>query len=499
MKEIRKSFWDFVAVTGSTIVAVPLMIISESIQARYLGPGGYGKVALILSAISLLYLAGHNWLHRSIMRFGKEEFIQNNHLRKFTANYIVISVFCFVIITILFDLFKEPILQFLEIRHPFAFWIIIAGLYLNVTRQFIFETLKVIRKIKLQTFLFRIVSKLFILLAILFTVLIFLKLSVSHVIAIFLLSDAVVIGIGILNIPRYYLLPLQFDSSLMKRILVYSFPLILFSWSNYILNWVGTYVVKYYMTMYDVGIFQAAVKILNTVKSFYGMGIVTVTTPIIMVLKTNNNIDKIRDLYLKRFVPYVSYFTMLSVSVIILFSDVLFHLIYGVKFEPSVLAFKILIASLSFSTLGSVFLAIVTSFDMTKMMLKLGLLSSIVNIGLNFILVPYLEVAGAAIANFVTFSLNPIIWYFYLDRQFHFRTKLGLLFPVFTVLLLAVNIVFSEFTIRVLLSISLLIAATIAGRQFNLFMPEDMAIISNVKMPVRLKTGLHRILQFLSK
>ncbi len=499
MKEIRKSFWDFVAVTGSTLIAVPLMLLSEALQARYLGPGGYGKVALILSAISLLYLAAHNWLHRSIMRFGKEEFIQKNHLRSFTADYLLISIFCFITAVFLFNVLQKPILQFLEIRHPYAFWIIVLGLYLNVTRQFVFEVLKIIRKIKLQTLLFRIVSKLFIVLAILFSILVFLKLSVNYVIAIFLLSDAVVIGIGLFNIPRRFFSPLQFDRGLLKRILVYSFPLILFSWSNYVLNWVGTYIVKYYMTMNDVGIYQAAVKILNTVKSFYGMGIVTVTTPIIMVLKTNNNIDKIRNLYLKRFVPYVSYLTMLSVTVIIVFSDILFQLIYGTKFESSIVPFKIIITSVSFSTLGSVFLPIVTSFDMTKMMLKLGLLASFVNISLNFLLVPKFGIAGAAAAGFVTFSLNPVIWYFYLDKEFRFHTKTGLLFPFFTIAVLVVNIAMMSFWLKILASTGLMFIATWIGRNMRLFMPEDMAIISNVKMPEILKSGIYKTLKFLSK
>jgi len=118
MRELKKSFWDFVTSLGSSFLALPLMVFSEAIQARYLGPEKYGQIALIISAISLFFLFGLSWAQNSIIRFGKEEFIKNNNLRRTTGNFLLISGFSFVFVLLFYFIFKNRILKFLNITNP---------------------------------------------------------------------------------------------------------------------------------------------------------------------------------------------------------------------------------------------------------------------------------------------------------------------------------------------------------------------------------------------
>jgi len=499
MKELKKSFWDFVSANIMIVLAVPLMIISESIQARYLGPSNYGKVALFLSAIILLYSFGISWLRLSIIRFGKEEFIKENHLRKTTGNFFIISLFSFFVISVLFYSFKKPILTFLEIGKISLFWIILLGAFISLIKFFILEVLQVIRLIKLYTFLFRLASKIFIVLGMLLFVFYILEISVIYVIYVFLISDILVIIIGLLFIKSRYLLPLQFDEILIKKMIIFSLPLLFNSWSGYVINWVDTYVIKYYMTLEDVGIYQAAYKILNTFKSFFGMGLVAITTPIIMVFKTKGEIDKIKNSYIKRLIPQISFFAMIIVSLIIIFSNQMFYIIYGEKFNSSIMVFKILMASVSFTMIAYGFSAIFTSFGLTKIIFYLGLSSGIFNIIADIFLVRYIGIAGAAIASFLVFSIVPIIWLFYINKYFGVTRKLALLFPLITVLIMLINIFEINFIIKLVASIFLMITVFVISRRFNLFNKKDSIMINNISLPDSIRNLLIKFINYASK
>ena len=115
MREIKKSFWDAMAVGGSIVLAIPLMIVSESIQARYLGTANYGKVALIYSAISLVFLFSLNWLTHSLLRFGKEEYITVGHLRKTSTTYLLAALALFIPSLVMLYILQKPLFEFLDI------------------------------------------------------------------------------------------------------------------------------------------------------------------------------------------------------------------------------------------------------------------------------------------------------------------------------------------------------------------------------------------------
>jgi O-antigen/teichoic acid export membrane protein len=499
MKELKKSFWDFAIISGATALSVPLMIISESIQARYLGPANYGKVALILSAISLLYLFGLSWLRVSVIRFGKEEFVKEGNLRKTTANFFVNNVFSFIIVSIIFYIFKKPIFSFLEIEHNYAFWIILFGCLLGFLKNFVFEVLKVIRLIKIQTFLYRLATKIFILFGMLLFVFNILKINVNYIIAIFLISDLLIVTIGFYFIKFKYLFPLDFDKKMIKRMLIYSYPLFFSVWSSYIVNWIDTYVIKYFMNLESVGIYQAAYKIFRTLKSFWGVGLVTITLPIMMVFKTNDQIDKIKNLYLKRLVPQVSFLGMILISLIIVFSDFGFDLIYGAKFNDSIIPFKILVASQNFAIISSMLTAIILSYDMTKMLSILGITAGIFNVIADIILVQYFGINGAAIASFLIFSIIPIIWFFYINKKFKVKRKLALLFPTITICIMLINISNMDYIIKIIISFSLLIAVLLFARNFNLFNKNDVKLIQNINMPKTARRVFNKAILILSK
>lgn len=490
MREIKKSFWDIITIIGTNIISIPVMIITESMQARILGPGDYGKVALTYSTISLLYLFGTSWLQTSIMRFSKEEFINKNNIRKSIGNILLLASVSFIISASLFILFKAAILSFLEIDHPFAVWIILFGFFIITAKQFVLETLKVLRLIKIQAFLNRFALKVLILVGILIIYIIKSDLGVNYIIFTFILADTIVLLLGLFFIKPRFIFPLRYDIQLLSKILKYSLPLIVASWSNFVINWVDAYVIKYYMTLADVGYYQAAYKILNFIKSFFGMTIVTIITPIIMVLKTDNRLNTINKIYLNRMMSQISFIAMLIVILIIMLSDYLFLAIYGPEFSDSIIPFKILMGAELFLIISAILTPIMTSFDMTKTLLFLGLTVGIFNLFADIILVQYFGIIGVSVASLLAVMIGTGIRLVAIKKMFRSMSFISLIFPLFTIILMMINIIDMGIIYRILTTISLIILISIWVKKMSIFHESDLVYFENINMPIFIKKTL---------
>jgi O-antigen/teichoic acid export membrane protein len=250
--------------------------------------------------------------------------------------------------------------------------------------------------------------------------------------------------------------------------------------------------------MEDVGKYQAAYKILNLLRSFWGMGIGTITTPIIMIFKTNNELSKISEIYLKRLLPQLLFITMVVLSIIIVTSDYVLIWIYGSQFKETILPFKILIASHNFTTISFGLLAIARSFDMTKVLLYLGLLAGVMNIALDIFLVPVFGISGASIASLITFAIMPVIFFIYISKRFNVKRELPLLFPLLILCVLAINIFNLDYMIKITGTGICIVLSYVIAKNHKLFLKSDISIFDNIEMPTSVRNLLIRLLNILA-
>ena len=61
------------ALTVGMLVRIPLSILTASLLAQALGPGGVGQWAMILAATTLLHFSLLKWVQAPSFRFGREE------------------------------------------------------------------------------------------------------------------------------------------------------------------------------------------------------------------------------------------------------------------------------------------------------------------------------------------------------------------------------------------------------------------------------------------
>ena len=342
MNELRKSFWDFLAISGANILAFPIMFLSESIQARHLGAADYGKMMLILSLISLFDLVGLNWLRYAVIKFGKEELIKNNTVSETLSSTFLLSLVSLFATLTIFYFYSTFIFTFFDFTHQFAIEMIIIGLILNSLKLFILDLFKIFGKMKEHAFL----SRLFVKLIFIFGLFVLINSAISFniftIIVTLFLADFFLILYGLYLLDFTQIFPLKLNKSHTKLIFKYSFPLIFASWSGYIINWVDAYLIKYYLQNKDVGYYLASYKIFNTFKTYFRTSLITIITPIVIVYKAQGDTFKISTIYLERIVPQLSIVFMLLVSIASLFSNILIPLIYGDEFISSISIFKFL-------------------------------------------------------------------------------------------------------------------------------------------------------------
>lgn len=498
MREVKKSFWDFIVISGSTILAIPLMIASESIQARYLGPADYGKVGLVYSAISILFLCSLNWLTVSIIRFGKEEYIKEGHLRKTTTTYLLTALMSFLPMLFIFHLFQKDIFSFLEIEHPHAFLFIVIGVFFMVAKTYVLETLKAIRLIKVQSFLMRIVTKVFILAGMLLFLFNWLEIGINYVIAILLFSDFLVAIIGLFFIKRKYIFPLLFDAKHLKTVIVFSIPLFFGAWSAYIINYVDSYTIKYYMAMEDVGIYTAAYKVFSTLKSFISAGITAIMVPIIIAMNTEKQHGKM-ETFLRRVVPQGVFAGFILTALSITFAGIGFRFVYGGEYDASVVPFQILAASLVVTMLSSLLTGFYWALELTKLLSILGITFGIINAVGDILLVPYLGIIGPSIVSLFVFTVYPLIMFFVIYRHFKIKRMLALFFCVAILLVLGVNLLAIAEWLRIVLTFITIIFTGLFSMRFNLFNKADVEYFEGVSMPAGLKKIIYKVIFLLSR
>lgn len=202
---------------------------------------------------------------------------------------------------------------------------------------------------------------------------------------------------------KYYrYLRFGFDSQLLKRMLLYCVPLIpnaLFWWANSSIN-------RYFLTamtsLAAVGLFSAAGKIsalLNTVISIFQQAWNVSAFQEFGTEKSEKFFNNIYQVY--------SLVAVFISSTIILGSEILSHFLLQKDFFSGWVLIPWLVFSFFFNALNAFFGTIYTASQKTKYLFTTTLAGTVVAVVLNFVLIAWLGMMGAAIA---TCASNFLVW-----------------------------------------------------------------------------------------
>jgi len=208
----------------------------------------------------------------------------------------------------------------------------------------------------------------------------------------------------------------KFNIPVLKEMLNYGFPLIFSSISGIILTLGDRYCLRFLTQFSNVGIYNLGYKVANILKVFFVSSIQLALPPMIFKMIDQPNCKR----FYSKIMTYVALILSFFVLIVSMFGKEAIKFVVTNKDYWD--AYKV-IPILSLSTLFLMLMYISTTgltiMKKTKILAKLVMIISAVNIGSNLLLIPIWNIIGAAAATLMSRILHFIIVYYYAQKVYH--------------------------------------------------------------------------------
>ena len=180
-----------------------------------------------------------------------------------------------------------------------------------------------------------------------------------------------------------------------EKIIKHSYPMFLTASIMFLMGYVDSFMISYYLDEYQVGIYSACIS-LSMIVTFIPMAIGGYISPKVSQAYANNEQQKVKDIF-KDSLKLIAIATIPIFLTIIYFSDFFLGL-FGVAFTMATSTLLIVsIGFLSESLCGPVGF-ILNMTDNQHLFMKILIIALLINIVFNALLIPIYGINGAAIA-----------------------------------------------------------------------------------------------------
>lgn len=491
MDEVITLFWDCIFVSTGKATLILLTLFSVALSTRLLGVAGYGKLSLFISVVQLFFLAGMSWTGTAMIRFGKEELVLNKKINKtFWSRSIILFPISLLIVSLVFVL-RDRIFLYVGINSGLLVTLIVIYLLCLIAadyRQYLLQSVKKLKSYSImQPF-----EKLLVILGLCLIMIKLLPASVSMVIIIFIIAN-VVTSVYIFIQIRRYLFPVIFDFSYIKKILTFSYPLILGTINTYLFYWMGVILINKFMTVKDVGIYSLAKNGAEVIEQIT-MSTTVITIPMVISFVCNKK-EHLVERYVHRVIPYGILLVVLVMSILIAISRPLITILGGREFAGAAFPFTGLLVGYTASGISSMYTPLIINYGLIKQSVVMDTIGILANILLGYLLIPRIGINGAVIGVFATFYLWAILRMYIVRRHLKFSTfrYLSLTVPVFVAFYFFALHQSRQFFI--LGSVIIAAALYFIKKRFDLFNKDDLWVFDKMDMPIILKKGIRKIFQ----
>ncbi|WP_352420523.1 oligosaccharide flippase family protein [Proteiniborus sp.] len=384
-KKLASNTFTFAIGTFSSKILVFLML---PLYTRVLSSAEYGKVDLIVQTCNILIPIVSAGILNAVIRFG----LENNTNKK--------SVFSIGLLTILLGfavlLILEPILQSIEFISEYTryiyFFVLMSSLH-SLCSNFI-RSQEYVRLYAFDGVLRTIMT---IIMNIVFLVV--LRYGVAGYLLATILSDLIsaVMLFFVAKLYKYISLS-NINKSIFISMLRYSLPLIPTTISTWIINMSDRYILSYILGSEANGLYAISYKVPT---------IITIVAGIFMdawqISAINEHQKGDRGSFFSKVLNVYSSLIFCGASVIITFTKVITKILTSPGFYSSWIYIPVLVMATIFASLASFLGSIYMIHKKSEYILLTTAISAIVNIILNFSLIPVYGIQGAAIATLLSY------------------------------------------------------------------------------------------------
>ena len=371
----------------------------------------FGSLCMLASDQTVLYLIGR----------------QGNTKRAIKDIYTKILLFVFVIYLVLNGLIyllininivaidsttKDVVLKSTSIIFFYCIYLINTEIFRSLNRTFFSETLRnIIKYIPLIIGFFLVDSSKKAITVIDYFIYGFIVIS---------LFSSVVLYLRLKN-KQEEELNVDYQEDTIKSIIKYSIPIAFSTVSIYLLSSIDIFMIKYFEGNNHVAFYSVAVKIITIISVSINAISLSIDTDIAYNF-ANRNFEQLRKI-MKKSGQIIFYFSFISSLFLFFFCQPILC-VFGKQYLASAGAFVILLAgNLIMSISGNTHIYLLMT-NKGVVMVKLLLLSVLINLSLNFVLIPRFGIEGAAVA-----SITSIIFWNFLGAFYIYKIdKVNILF-----------------------------------------------------------------------
>jgi O-antigen/teichoic acid export membrane protein len=492
---LKGIFRDVLSLSGAQVLAIPLSFLSASMTTRFLGPEGYGALALAFSVAQLVFLFGINWMASALVRFGREELIQEGSIRKTFWTCLSLLLLCWTLSVIPLVFSRRPIARYSGVPEDGQWAIYAMALAIALASEGLF-LLQAFGRMQWYA-LVSLSEKCFFIVLLLLAFLFATPIRAMMVFLVALWAKALQVLLGCWGFRSRDFLPPILHGPTFRLVFRFCWPYIFAFSGGYVVDWIDIYVIRYYLTLGDVGTYQLAYQAMAALSGL----LMALSTPLFAII-TDFRVQGRHDLlhrYATRLTPQVGFSWGLGLLVVSAVSPIVFAVLFGTRFAGAILPFKILLVGVAFRSITVMYSPILWSYDLAKQSTGVVLCMGFTNLLGDLLLVPRLGTAGAAVATSASYALGSILYLFLGSRRLAASAWSTL--PALLPALVGLGALLYARSVPAALVIML--AAVLVGcvwaTRIGLFRREDLQGLDSVEMPRLLKRGIRHAVLVLSR
>lgn len=411
--ERRSSNWDlrhgpknYLSLVATQIASGALSFAAVWLATRLLGSSGYGGVVAIIAASQAIGQLAVNWTSASLGRYAVEEFVEKGHISGpfWTRFWVFLPNTLLVIVTSPFWL---PFLSSLLNLSSRTYVFILAHFVTNALWLHIQQGLQGAKLIRLQGTLLTVERVLVFLIIVACAIsgrASFLTITLAYILAPLGVSAA---GMWVLHrlifpIPR-------FDRVLLRRMLKFSLPILPASLLGYMTtNYIDAFFITHYLSRAHLGVY-AVVYLISGTSLQLPLLVGTVLIPLFITLQIDGTDDRARRFMLNG-LPLLTVLWGIACSFVAAIGTYVFPQIFGEQFNEMG---KLLWPLMAAAALAGPFLMGYAPFSHSKSVTYIAMLAAIaaalVNVLLNFLLIPRFGLVGCAWATTTAFAVHLLV------------------------------------------------------------------------------------------
>lgn len=391
----------FVKYISGDITAKALGVVSVPVYTYLISPKEYGVYSIVLSYVAIATFLFSLNVHTSISRFFYEKDIDLG--RFLSTTFVLTSMILFVSFSIFFlldDLFLDSILGVGFSKYKIYFsLLVVASIIFSIYLQIL------IPQSKGKEYSFLVVAQAYLKFILTVIFLYFIEATVLRFLQAILLAD-IFISLYIVWKLKVYA-TLKFSKSDAKYILSYSVFLIPYMLSSVVLAQIDRVMIGNMIGEVDAGIYSVA----------YVFG----SIPLMMYAALSNawmpryfaNMNEKSYVSLDKDVRQITSILVLGIIGFAVFIPLLLGLMLSEDYKISILYVPLVSLSMFFAMLWNVFGRGISFAKKTVWMSIAGIISAIVNVGLNYIWIPKYGLMGAVYATYISYLVMALLGYLF--------------------------------------------------------------------------------------